>query len=153
MPQEKPAPLADFPMFITLPVQWGDMDAFGHVNNAVPARWFESARIAYLEQAGLKEMMAGEAAGPIVASLTLHYRKQITYPDTVHVAARVGRMGRSSFTMEHAVYSEAGDWICADGEAVVVVFDYRAQRPVRVPDSIRQTVARFQQSSGESGGS
>ena len=36
--------LTDFPTTVTLPVQWGDQDAFGHVNNTVYLRWFESAR-------------------------------------------------------------------------------------------------------------
>ena len=35
--------LADFPVLIAWPVQWGDMDAFQHVNNTVYFRWFESA--------------------------------------------------------------------------------------------------------------
>ena len=38
--------LAQFPIILTIPVQWGDQDAFLHVNNTVYLRWFESARIA-----------------------------------------------------------------------------------------------------------
>ena len=133
--------LADFPVTISLPVQWGDMDAFGHVNNAVPIRWYESARIAYLERVGLSDMMAGEGIGPILAAISCDYRKQINYPDTVHIGARIGSIGRSSFTMLHAAVSEAGNWICADGESTIVVFDYNTHRPVRVPDAIREAVA------------
>ena len=48
-----PDELADFPVVIALPVQWGDQDAFGHVNNTIPIRWFESSRIAYLEHSGM----------------------------------------------------------------------------------------------------
>jgi acyl-CoA thioester hydrolase len=33
--------LAGFPVVITVPVQWGDQDAFGHVNNTVYFRWME----------------------------------------------------------------------------------------------------------------
>ncbi|MBC8876759.1 MAG: acyl-CoA thioesterase, partial [Planctomycetes bacterium] len=56
--------LADYPSVVTLPVQWGDQDAFGHVNNTVPLRWFETSRIAYLEQSGLGYMMSGAGLGP-----------------------------------------------------------------------------------------
>ena len=35
----KPAALADFPVSIRLPIQWGDQDAFGHVNNTTAIRW------------------------------------------------------------------------------------------------------------------
>ena len=136
--------LADYPLTITLPIQWGDMDAFGHVNNTVPIRWFESARIAYLERVGLSEMMEAGGIGPILAAIHCNYRKQVEYPDTVHIGARVGRIGKSSFTMEHAAVSEAGQWICAEGESTIVVFDYNAQRPTRVPDSIRTAVEELE---------
>ena len=136
--------LAEYPVIISLPVQWGDMDAFGHVNNTAAIRWFESARIAYVEAAGLGELMQGRGTGPILAAIHCNFRKQITYPDTVHIGARVSEIRRSSFKMQHAVYSEAGGWISADGQSTIVVFDYQTQRPVRVPDSIRQAVAKIE---------
>jgi len=136
--------LADFPVIITLPVQWGDMDAFGHVNNTVPIRWYESARIAYIERVGLGDLMTGEGVGPILAAIHCNYRRQVEYPGTVHIGARVGKLGRSSFTMEHAAVSEAGGHICVDGESTIVVFDYNLQRPVRVPESIRRAVAELE---------
>ena len=136
--------LADYPVTISLPVQWGDMDAFGHVNNTVPPRWFESARIAYIERVGLAEMMSGEGVGPILAALHCDYRKQVEYPDTVQIGARVGKVGRSSFSIQHAAVSEAGQWICVEGESTIVVFDCQAQRPVRVPEAIRDAVAKLE---------
>lgn len=45
MPPELPEPLAGFPVRVDIPVAWGEMDAFGHVNNVVYFRYFESARI------------------------------------------------------------------------------------------------------------
>ena len=136
--------LAEYPVTISLPIQWGDMDAFGHVNNTVPIRWFESARIAYLERVGLSDMMAGQGVGPILAAIQCSYRKQVTYPDTVHIGARSERIGRSSLIMQHAAVSEAGQWIAVEGESTIVVFDYKAQRPVRVPDVIREAVAKLE---------
>lgn len=143
----KPAALDDFPVFITLPIQWGDMDAFGHVNNTVHIRWYESARIAYLDELEPGGMMsaAGKGLGPILASITCHYRKQVDFPDTVHIGARITRIGRSSMTMEHRVFSDAGQWVCADGDSVIVVFDYATQRPVRVPDEIRAAIEKLEE--------
>jgi len=46
-----------WPISLELPVQWGEMDAFQHVNNVAYLRWFESARIAYFEAAGVLEGM------------------------------------------------------------------------------------------------
>ena len=137
-----PSQLADYPIIIELPIQWGDMDAFRHVNNTVPFRWFESSRIAYLERTGMERLMQDENLAPILASTTCNYRLQLRYPDTVWVGARVGKLGRSSMTMEHAVFSEQLQAIAVDGSAVVVVFNYETNRPTRIPAEVRGAAER-----------
>jgi acyl-CoA thioester hydrolase len=141
----KPADLAEFPAVITLPVLWGDQDAFGHVNNTIPIRWFESARIAYLEAPEIAELMEREKVGPILAAIGCNYRRQITYPDTVSIGARVTRLGGASLTMIHQVWSERQQAIVADGESTIVVFDYATQRPVRMSEALRGAIAALEQ--------
>lgn len=133
-------PLSAYPVSIKLPILWGDQDAFGHVNNTIPIRWFESARLAYLEQTPLQSREATGGLGPILASVHCNYRSQLTYPDTVHIGARITRIGRTSFTMEHAIYSEAQEVIAADGDSVIVVFNYETQKPTPVPGDIRAVI-------------
>ena len=136
--------LKDFPVVVSLPVQWGEMDAFQHVNNTVYFRWYETARIAYTERLGLFESMRTTKIGPILASITCNYRKQITFPDTVHIGSRITRIGRTSMTMEHALVSSSNASISADGTSAMVVFDYSLQKPVPVPDSVRQAIATLE---------
>ena len=62
--------LRGFPIVITLPVQWGDQDVLGHVNNTVYLRWFESSRIADFERIGLSTAILTEKIGPILASIS-----------------------------------------------------------------------------------
>src|SRR5690349_15768238 len=95
-----------YPVWIVLPIQWGDQDAFGHVNNTVYLRWFESARIAYGLRVNLTDGSTGRKIGPILAAMSCNYRRQLKFPDTVHVGARITRIGRSSLTMEHCLVSE-----------------------------------------------
>ena len=140
----KPESLAGFPVVFSIPVQWGDQDAFGHVNNVVFFRWFESARIVYIREAGIVYSQGGTGIGPILATINCHYRRPVNYPDTVHVGARIRRIGRSSMTLEHAVYSEAQGQLVADGDSVVVLFDYTAGRPHRIPDDMRQAFEAFE---------
>ncbi len=111
-------------MSIELPVQWGDQDAFGHVNNTVYFRWYESARIAYLERLAMADQNSALGLGPILAAIGSNYRRQVRWPDRVIIGSRVTRIGRTSFTMEHAVWSTAQQAIVADGHATIVVFDY-----------------------------
>jgi acyl-CoA thioester hydrolase len=140
----RPALLADYPALITLPIQWGEQDLFGHVNNVVYLRWFESARIAYLEQSGLDPILDRHGLGPILANLKCDYRRQLKYPDTVTIGARITRLGRSSLTMPHAVFSHAQQQIAAEGESIVVTFDYANQRSAAIPDDVRAQIARFE---------
>ena len=86
--RKHPEALGDYPIVIALPILWGDQDAFGHVNNTVPIRWFESW-IAYLEHGGLGHIMDSSGLGPILAAISCNYRRQMHYPDTVHVGSRV----------------------------------------------------------------
>lgn len=129
---------------ISLPVLWGNMDAFGHVNNTVYFRWFESARIAYLDRAGLDELMKAERVGPILAAIQCSFRRQVVFPDTVTITASVTRLGRSSLTMDHVVRSERLGTVVAEGSSTIVIFDYQSQRPVRVPDVVRQAFERLE---------
>lgn len=144
-----PAELELFPVVIRLPVQWGEQDAFGHVNNIIYFRWFESARIAYLERIGLGDkhagtMSIGEDLGPILAAINCNYRKQVKYPDTIFIGARITRIGRSSITMTHLIWSEVHQAIAADGESTVVVFDYTTNTPRRVPDEFRSVIEKLE---------
>lgn len=134
---ELPEPLANSTCAITLPVLWGDMDALGHVNNVVAFRWFESARVAMLEQVGLSKLMEPKRIGPILAAVDCQYKLQIFYPDTVWVSACVSSVGRTSMQIKHRIYSQTEKTIAAEGNSVVVFFDYNRQRPVAVPPDIR----------------
>ena len=90
-------------------------------------------------------MLSAERLGPILAQVSCNYRRQLKYPDEVTIGAKIVRLGNSSFTMAHAVWSQQHQAIAADGESVVVVFNYQTQRPVRVPEELRAAVERLEQ--------
>ncbi len=136
--------LHEFPVVIEVPIWWGDQDAFGHVNNAVPLKWFESSRIAYAGKIGLWESLETQKIGPILASIRCDYRLQLRFPDSVLVGARIVRIGRTSLTMDHRVVSRELRDVALDGTSTLVVFDYSAQSPRPVPDPIRRKIAELE---------
>lgn len=140
----KPAELADHPLVIALPVQWGDQDSFGHVNNVVYFRWMESARIEYFRLADFGTSSNNQGTGPILASLKCDFRRQMLYPDQVLVSASVVSIGRTSLKMHHRVYSAAQQAVTAEGDSVLVMFDYLAQQPVPVPTDIRAKITALE---------
>lgn len=133
--------LDGFPTRISLPVQWGDMDAYSHVNNTVFFRWFESARIAYLEQCGLTESRELEGIGAILHSTSCRFRLPVLFPDTVHVGARVTEVGEDRFTMEYRVVSVRHGGVAAEGQGIIVAYDYNANRKTAIPESVRGRLA------------
>lgn len=133
-----------FPSWTELPVEWNNLDVFQHVNNTHFIRWFESARVAYLQQCKLDSWMQNEGMGPIISSIICHYRRPVLFPDTVRIGARVKHLGRSNMVLYHAVFSIQTERIVADGESHVVLFDRNRSRPVRISDSSRELIEKFE---------
>lgn len=132
--------LGSFPVFIEHTVQWGEMDAFGHVNNANYLRWFESARIAYFEalNAGDKSEWA-----PILGRATVDFRKPVKYPDVVKVFATVLKFGNTSLTMAYRAESKSLG-VVAEGEAIVVLLNPTTGAKVSLPDMLQRAIEQLE---------
>ncbi len=137
----KPADLPlQFPVVVSLEVEWGDQDALGHVNNTVYLRWCETARVVYLEKTGMWPLVKNHGMGPVVASIACDYRRPVVFPDTVRVGARVSRIGRSSFRMEHAVVSVSQDAVVAESHSTLVFLQYDRGKPLPLPPEVREAM-------------
>ena len=135
---------ADYPVTVSVPVIWGDMDAFQHVNNTVYFRYFENARLAYLEQTGYMQSMEQTGLGIILADTRCRFRMPLTYPDTVVIGTRLSSLGRDRFTMEYAVFSERHQKLAATGEGLIVSFDYRNHCKTAIPPDIRRCMIEME---------
>lgn len=134
--------LEGFEVVVTLPVSWGDMDAYQHVNNTRYFRYFEDARVAYFERTGIGALAAGPVGtGPVLASTSCRFKAPIAYPDEVQVGARVVSVGRTSFKMDYRVVSVALHCVAAEGQAVVVAYDFDEGRKVVIPDAWRRALS------------
>lgn len=134
----------EFPVTIEIPIAWGDMDAFQHVNNVVYFKHFESARIAYFETIDWLTTMHQTGIGPILASTQCRYKIPLTYPDTVTVGARVDAIEAERFIMTYVVVSRRHGKAAALGEGTLVAYDYRHRRKTRIPEEIKQRIIRLE---------
>lgn len=128
-----------FPVSVRFPVQWGELDAFGHVNNARFLTWFEAARIAYLSRVGLWGKEAS-GLGPILASAQVDYLRPVLFPAQLEVGARVSRIGNTSFTMEYGVQDADSGVAYARGSSAIVTIEYPDYRKVPVPAALRSAI-------------
>ena len=90
----------------TLEVRFRDIDAFGHVNNAVFFSYVEQARIRYLLDV-LQPDTTFDRMPLILAHVTLDYRSPIAFGERVVVETRIDRIGRSSIEMSHRMTAGA----------------------------------------------
>lgn len=136
--------LKDYAVQIEIPVVWGDMDAFQHVNNLVYLKHFESVRMAYLERCGYKEIMDTTGVGPILRDTDCRYRIPLTYPDTVIVATRVDKMQNDRFNMYHIVYSLEHQAVAAEGNGMVVCVDYNKNVIADIPGALKDKILNME---------
>lgn len=124
---------------LDIPVRWRDLDAFDHVNNASYLGYVEEARVMWFKS--LSADWAGESAAPILAAVTMNFRRPVNWPETVRVELLSERIGTKSLTLGHRIVSaQTGEPLYADGNSVLVWVDRNGQT-VPLPGNIRAACA------------
>lgn len=142
-----PSEIAKYSLAIQKNVSWGDMDAYGHVNNTRYFRYFEDVRIAYFEEMqGMSELENASHVGVVVASTSCKFKRPIKYPDQLWIAARISNVDETRFTMNYAIYSEQAKAIAATGEALLVAYDLVESRPTELTKEMLAGIQRIEAS-------
>lgn len=136
-------PAAHLVVRLDVPVAWGEQDLFGHVNNIVYFRYFESVRMHYLERIGVMRSHQETGKGVILASTTCDFKKPVTWPQQLTVRTGAISVGNTSFTMDYLITDEQGEAV-ATGTSVLVMYDYAAGNKIRVTDEVRAAIDRIQ---------
>lgn len=132
--------LLDYPVIYEQPVAWGDMDAFGHVNNVMYYRYIESARIRYLDELNIFQ----QEVYTVVASNQCKYIRPVFYPDQLKIGVRVEEMRNSALRMSYLLWSEAQQTVVAWGEAVIVCVNKENMNKTEIPAVIRKKVTEIE---------
>lgn len=135
--------LGDLVLSVRFPFHWGEMDAFGHVNNVAYFRWLETARMHYLRAIGITHPDEQNGSGLLLAETTCTFLKPLHFPDTVTVRTGVDHVGNTSFRMRYEVLSEAVG-LAATAVSVQVMFDYNARSKTPVPADVRGRILDVQ---------
>ena len=136
--------LAGYPVVIEIPVLWGELDAYGHVNNTVYFKYFESVRMVYLERCGVLEWYERERIGIILHSTECRFRSALHHPDSVLVGARTIQMEVDRFVMAYTVVSRSADRVAAEGRATLVWFDYNSRSKTSLPEPVRTSISALE---------
>ncbi|MCP5268586.1 MAG: acyl-CoA thioesterase [Zoogloeaceae bacterium] len=118
-----------------IPIRWGDMDAYGHVNNTIYFRYMEQARCEWLEGVGYRVMPEGEA--PVIINAACTFMVPMTYPGTVEMRTYAGKLGRSSVETVYEMRIVGQETVFAQGSAKIVWMDTSTGKSVPLPDHLR----------------
>ena len=128
--------------FMTIATRWADNDAYGHVNNTVFYQWFDTAVNAWLVEAGLLDIEAGDPIG-LVVETGCSYFAPLSFPGDIEVAIAVDRLGSSSVTYRIGVFGRGETEPAAQGHFTHVYVGRDSRRPVPLPDSWRASLERL----------
>jgi acyl-CoA thioester hydrolase len=133
-------------MFIhRLEVRFRDCDPMGHTNNAVYLTYLEQTRLAHWRSlwgydprhVTAPEGEQQEVPGVILARVECDYKRPARYGDRLEIRMRVAAIGRTSFRYEYEIVDQEGRTV-AEARTVQVMYDYRGEAPVAIPDGIRK---------------
>lgn len=140
-PAERPQarPRSHYRVFRDMGTRWMDNDVYGHVNNVVYYSWFDTAVNAHLIEQGALDIHQGAVIGFVVET-RCNYFAPLAFPQTVQAGLRVAHLGSSSVRYEVGLFAEGSDTAAACGHFVHVYVDRATQRPVPLPESLKNTL-------------
>ena len=130
--------IAQYPIHIESRIEWGDMDAYTHVNNTMFFRYFERVRMLFAEHIGFLAWREQHGIGPILASTQCRFRAPLKYPDTITIGTRISELQADRFLMQYAIYSHALQDIAAQGDGWLVSYDYNRGMKTELPEVMRE---------------
>lgn len=138
-------PMPDYRFYHPVEVRYADIDAQGHLNNAKYLTFFEQARIQYFLHLGLFSAQGSFMdLGIILADVHLAFRAPVLWGMDVRVGVRTLKLGNKSMSVSQCLRNGLDGPLMAEGEVVMVAYDYHSGATVPIPDSWRETIARFE---------
>lgn len=129
---------------VSVPVRWGDLDAYGHVNNVAALALLEQARVQAFWAPGspvLPPLAVGSPVQVVVADAHVSYRLALPYMQSVDVAVTVPRIGGASFVIGYEIM--LGDQVAVSATTTLALVDAATWRPLRLDAVQRQRLAQF----------
>ena len=119
-----------------IPVRWGDMDSFGHVNNILYLQYLEETRLQWFKHINLS--FGAHDAKPVLLKIDHTYLLPVIHPAIVIVSLYASALGRSSLTLEHSLHIQGAEPICCGhGSCKLVWVDPINGRSAALPESLR----------------
>ena len=121
-------------------VRFRDLDAMGHVNNAVYFTYMEIARSHFL--IGLLNLTNPLKLPVIIADASCTFKASARFGDTIRVTVTVTRIGNKSFELSYEMSNQESQSI-ASGRTVMVTYDYINHLAMMIPEKMRKSLELY----------
>ena len=122
---------------LTVSPRFAETDALGHINNTVIPVWFEQGRHGIFE--AVHPSLNVDDWPLILAKISVEFVAQIYFGEDVEIRTVIDKLGNSSIIVNHEAWQS--EKLVATGEAVMVYFDYQANKVATIPSEIRERLA------------
>jgi acyl-CoA thioester hydrolase len=116
--------------------RFGDIDGLGHVNNTALPVWFEIGRNSVFRLFSPDLDLSPEVWHLILVRTEFDFLRQMYFRSDVEIRTFIAKIGNSSFTVGHEAWQEGE--LKAKGQTVLVYYDFKLQKAMSLPDSIRE---------------
>ena len=142
MSKKKPPNLIDFAHFWEAGTRWDDNDIYGHLNNTVHYKLFDSAVNSFLLGHNLLDFHNGDSIY-LVVETACSYFAELAYPDQLTVGLRISHLGTSSVTYETGLFRKGETRAAAAGRFVHVLVDKASRKPMPIDEVSRAAFRRI----------
>ncbi|MBW1810662.1 MAG: acyl-CoA thioesterase [Deltaproteobacteria bacterium] len=136
----------DFKFSCEVEVRFRDLDAMGHVNNAVYFTFFEIARTGYMQALGHysdKDDLF-DLYPFILLDVQCRYLSAAVLSERLVVHLRTVRIGNKSYQFEYLITAKADNRPVGVGRSTQVYYSYQQQKTLPIPDAFRQCIEKLE---------
>jgi acyl-CoA thioester hydrolase len=134
----------EYNFYYPIQVRFGDLDPFGHVNNARFLSYLESTRMAYFQHLNLWGGKSFLSLEMIVADVHISFINPVFLGQNIKVGQRVGRIGNKSMEFVYQIEDSDTGSVMAKATCVMVAYNYETLKSIPVKDDWRKTISQFE---------
>lgn len=129
-----------FKHWTSVEVRWGELDAYGHVNNVVYFTYFEFSRTKFMTDLELHDFFTGKRCLQVIVNCSMNFRREVRFPATLEIGTRVVETRNSSYIMHCGMFLKGSDILTADGTGIVACIDPTTKRSMPIPEDFLQKI-------------
>lgn len=122
--------------------RFSDIDAMGHVNNAMYLNYFESARMDFFREV-LGEDWDWQKQGILLARNEIDYLQPVFIDERIKVELFCSHIGTKSFTLDYIVSDNKSDEVKTKGRSILVCFNNEEKESIEIPEKIRIVLEKY----------